>query len=376
MSTDQPTFLTDPTKFTDVSRGNPIPHTLTGEALVNARLTPDSWRLEITADDSTTLEKPRQSSDNSAIDLITLKSLAPQNEVHFLKALQCNNIQQPLGQGLWQGIPLASVLHLAGEAKNVRRIFYSGFHNNDPNQLFQSSLSYNQVFDSPPGELPPFIAYALNGDQIPLVRGGPVRLIVPWAHGFKSIKWLNKITLTNDFEANDTYAGANNDPESFLKTAAYIDNRSEEARAFPANIPITINGTAIVGWPGLQRVEFWLRPESGTHGRLPKNDPAWALANWSPCELEPLPTNWTSNLPNQIPPQSIHGFDKSTGNPLHWPIRFSIVRWTATLPPLQPGGYEFRARSIDKNGLAQPLPRPNPQSGQNQIQCQQIIITQ
>ena len=37
-------------------------------------------------------------------------------------------------------------------------------------------------------------------------------MIVPWAHGFKSIKWLQKIVLTNGYDANDTYAEQNNDP--------------------------------------------------------------------------------------------------------------------------------------------------------------------
>ena len=30
--------------------------------------------------------------------------------------------------------------------------------------------------------------------------------------------------MTNDYHANDTYALQNNDPESYLKTAAYIDD--------------------------------------------------------------------------------------------------------------------------------------------------------
>ena len=66
------------------------------------------------------------------------------------------------------------------------------------------------------------VAYRLNGRDIPLVRGGPVRMVVPWAHGFKSIKWLQRVVLTNDYKANDTYALQNNDPESYLKTAAYL----------------------------------------------------------------------------------------------------------------------------------------------------------
>ena len=42
--------------------------------------------------------------------------------------------------------------------------------------------------------------------------------------------------------------------------------------------PITITGTAMVGLPGLKRVEYWLRPDAGTHGRSPTDDPAWRTA--------------------------------------------------------------------------------------------------
>src|SRR5690242_1343953 len=45
-------YLTEPADFYDVSRGNPKPFTLKGEALVKARLTPETWRLEIVSDGS------------------------------------------------------------------------------------------------------------------------------------------------------------------------------------------------------------------------------------------------------------------------------------------------------------------------------------
>ena len=85
--------------------------------------------------------------------------------------------------------------------------------------------------ETPPWDLCVFVAYRLNGQPLSLVRGGPVRMIVPWAHGFKSIKWLQRITLTNDYKANDTYAEANNDPDSYLKTAAYIDDGPQAFKA-------------------------------------------------------------------------------------------------------------------------------------------------
>ena len=108
-------------------------------------------------------------------------------------------------------------------------------------------------------------------------------MIVPWAHGFKSIKWLQRITLTNDYKANDTYAEANNDPDSYLKTAAYLDDGTQ---AFKAGEPIVIRGTAMVGWSGLKRVEYWLRPDTGTHGQLADDDPAWQKRDWQPCVID------------------------------------------------------------------------------------------
>jgi DMSO/TMAO reductase YedYZ molybdopterin-dependent catalytic subunit len=364
-------FLTDPEKFTDVSRGNPQPHKLKGEVLVKARLTPDTWRLEIVSDGSAQIEKPRKLDDNTAIDLPALLELGKKHAVRFLKAMQCLNIAQPLGQGLWEGVPLREVLRLVGKVNNIRRVYWWGYHNDDPKQLFQSSLGYNQVMETPPWDLPVFVAYRLNGEPISLVRGGPVRMVVPWAHGFKSIKWLHRITLTNDFKANDTYADANNDPDSYLKTMARIDDGPE---AFKSGERVALSGVAMVGWSGLKRVEYWLRPEAGKHGALAADDPAWSSAKWQPCRIEPAPDEWGGHLPDGVMPKDVWGFDPEKGRPKEWPLRFSIARWTVTLTGLAPGAYEFRVRTVDLNGYAQPEPRPYPKSGRNEIQYKSIVI--
>src|ERR1700730_8687880 len=209
-------FLTTPAECRGGVRGNPRPHSLKGDDLVKARLTPETWRLEIVSDGSTKVEKPRKLEDGTAIDFETIQDLGNKHGIKFLKAMQCLNIPQPPGQGLWEGVSLREVLKLVGKLSDIRRVYYEGFHNNDPKQLFQSSLGYNQIMETPPWDLPPFIAYRLNGEPLSLVRGGPVRLIVPWSHGFKSIKWLQRLTLTNDYKTNDTYAAANNDPDSYL----------------------------------------------------------------------------------------------------------------------------------------------------------------
>jgi DMSO/TMAO reductase YedYZ molybdopterin-dependent catalytic subunit len=366
-------FLTEAEDFYDVSRGRPKPHTLAGKALAEACLTPETWRLEIKVDpftqppdikEAAEIEKPVN------LDLPQLIQIGKRKGVKFVKAMQCLNITEPLGQGLWEGVPLAEVLRLCGRMKNVRRIYYRGFHNDDPAQIFQSSVSYTQAMDTPPGDLPVFLAYRLNGEAIPPVRGGPVRMLVPWAHGFKSIKWLREIFLTNDYRTNDTYALRNNDPESFLKTAAYVDDGSDEV---PTGDPLVVTGQVINGLSGFKRVEYWVRAIKPGSRRLQDGDPEVLNAPWVAAGLLP-PPNWDSVLPDGLRSKELLGFDASTGEPRSWPPRYGMAPWMVTLRDLKPGQHEIRVRAVDGNGYAQPEPRNQQKSGKNAIQMRRVTV--
>ncbi|PAW88682.1 MAG: hypothetical protein B9S33_04345 [Pedosphaera sp. Tous-C6FEB] len=363
-------LLTPASKFRDVSRGKPLPHTLKGDALIQARLTAETWRLEITADttplpavkEPASLSQPLTLTDGTALDMPALLKLGQQHGVKFLKAMQCLNIPAPLGQGLWEGVPLREVLRLCGPMRNVRRIYYWGFHNHDPKQLFQSSLTYSQAMETPPGELPAFLAYRLNGEPISLARGGPVRMIIPWAHGFKSIKWLQRIVVTNDYRANDTYAEQNNDPEAPLKTAAYLDELPAKIGAGP---PLQFGGLVLSGWSGLQRVEYALdRANAGPD----------APQRWMEARLEPAPDDWRTVLPAGVAAREILGFDPKSGQPTTWPLRYSMISWSAAVAGLAPGKYALRARAVDLNGFAQPEPRPIQKSGRNSLDVREFEV--
>ncbi|MCB1230078.1 MAG: molybdopterin-dependent oxidoreductase [Verrucomicrobiae bacterium] len=371
-------FLTPAEDFYTVARGNPKPHTLQGQALIDARMTPETWRLEIAPDgfseppdikESAKAEKSLTLADGTALDLPALEKLGETHGVKYLKAMQCLNIAEPLGQGLWEGVPLRDVLRLCGKLENVRRIYYLGFHNHDPKQIFQSSVSYTQAMETPPGELPAFLAYRLNGEPIPPVRGGPVRMIVPWAHGFKSIKWLQQIYLTNDYRTNDTYALKNNDPESYLKTAAYVDDGPESS---PAGKPVTIVGRVISGLSGFQRLETFLRTGL-KEGDRRLGDDELREATWETADILP-PPNWKLVLPEGVASRDLLGFDPKTGDPLSWPTRYGMASWVVTMNGLKPGRYELYARTIDHNGDAQPEPRPMRKAGKNEIQSHRFEV--
>lgn len=373
-------YLTEASDFRDVSRGDPKPFTLQGEELVRARLTNDTWRLEITADTrvdddvklAASIAQPLSVADNTALTYEALQELGKTSNVKLIKAMQCLNIPAPLGQGLWEGVPLRDVLRLCGKMENVRRIVYCGFHNNDPAQRFRSSLSFTQAMETAPGELPPFLAYRLNGRPIPLERGGPVRMVVPWAHGFKSIKWLQQIELTNDYRANDTYALKNNDPESYLKTAAYIDSVPER---IPLGKPLVVRGLVMSGLSGVERVEAWLHHCQA--GEVPVSDDptTWNNATWMPCQLAAPTNDWSEILPEDVEPKQLLGFDATSGQPLEWPLRYSMNSWSLELNELAAGKYEIRVRAVDKNGFAQPEPRPNLKAGKNAVEVQKFEVS-
>ena len=372
-------FLTEGSDFYDVSRGNPKPYTLMGQQRVDAGLTQDSWRLDITADpfvengivkEPASVLKQFSKANGNPFTFKKLTDLGKTHGVKFIKAMQCLNIPQPLGQGLWEGVPLSVVLRECGVLKNVRRVYFRGFHTNDPSQIFQSSVSYTQAMETPPGELPVFVAYRLNSQPISLERGGPVRMIVPWAHGFKSIKWLQQIFLTNDYRVNDKYALKNNDPESYLKTAAYLDKGKTE---YKAGEPVIITGQAINGYSGLACVEYWVRELVAGARRLEETAPELQHAPWQKCELAVQP-EWNEVLPEGTDTRSVLGFSKESGKPLSWPLRYGMISFYAILKNLKPGRYEIRARTVDENGFAQPEPRNTQKSGKNAIPTRRLTV--
>src|ERR1700730_17430258 len=215
-------YLTPQAEFGDVERGNPLPYTLPLDVRRRVGLERETWRLEVVADPASNskLEPPMSCELGTALRFDGLMKLAETHAVRYLKGVTCNNIGEPVGMGVWEGVPLRVAIWMARPVENVRRVYYYGYHNDDPAQMFQSSLPIGRVLEDPPGELPVLLCYKLNGEFLSGKRGGPVRMVVPAAYGFKSVKGLQRVVLTNDWRANPTHALGNNDLESPMKTVA------------------------------------------------------------------------------------------------------------------------------------------------------------
>jgi len=111
----------------------------------------------------------------------------------------------------WVGIPLATVLDRFEPAGDARYVAFETLH--DPRQM---PGQRSRVLDWPYREglrldeaMHPLtiLAVGLYGRVMPNQNGAPVRLVVPWKYGFKSIKSIVRITVTTE-EPPTTWATA------------------------------------------------------------------------------------------------------------------------------------------------------------------------
>lgn len=362
-------YLTSEGNFKNVGRGKPPPDELSESRRRSVGLVPETWQLEVVADPESDakLERPLSKAQGTALNWDELLRLAETKAVRFMHVMACTNMSGPLGLGLWEGVPLREVIWLARPTANVRRVFYYGYHNDDPGQRFQSSLTLDRVLEDPPGEWPVILCYKLNRQWLTPKRGGPVRMVVPGLYANKSVKWLQRVLLTNNPRLNDTYAEWNNDTESQLKTCASFLPMPEKVSR---GRPVVVTGVAQVGMSGLRRVQYFLQSADEP---LPADDPYFSKAAWKNADVLPPPAHWGGGLPEGWLPAGVKGFS-DTGRPLEWPMRDSLVQWRVVLANLAPGRYDLRCRTVDANDAAQPMPRPLLKSGHNGIQRVPLVV--
>jgi len=362
-------FFTSQENFRDVSRGKPLPHSLPDEKKHEVGLARDTWKLEVISDPENPAKLGREltKADGTSLDFAGLLQLGEKHAVRFAKVMTCLNIGCPLGMGIWEGVPLREILWLTKPREDVRRVFYYGYHNDDPKQMFKSSLPLGRILEDPYDLPPVIVCYKLNGHWLDSRRGGPVRIVVPEAYGFKSIKWLSHVVLTNLPHANDTYASGNNDLDSPLKSFAATLSVPTETKA---GQPLPITGYAQVGISGLSKVQVWITP---SNKEWPTDDKNFTTAPWTDAQILSPPAKWGGELPNDTLPANTLGFDPA-GRPLTWPMRLAKVHWAVLLPALPPGEYTLRSRTIDEKGIPQPMPRPFRKSGHAAIESVTITV--
>ena len=92
----------------------------------------------------------------------------------------------------WIGVPLSDVLNLVGVLPQAKYVVALPYENGDPPNIWWESIDMADAWH--PQTL---IAYGMNGPELPIPHGAPVRLKVARQLGYKSVKYLHRITVTD-----------------------------------------------------------------------------------------------------------------------------------------------------------------------------------
>lgn len=149
---------------------------------------PANWRLDIGG-----LVRQPMSLD---IDAVRAR---PRQEVTFTLECAGNNglpfLTGAVGNARWAGTPLAPILEEAGIGDGAVEIVFFGadsgvetFHDVEFSENFARSMTIEDAMNP---EI--LLAYEMNGEDLPMLHGHPLRVIAPGWYGVANVKWLNRI---------------------------------------------------------------------------------------------------------------------------------------------------------------------------------------
>lgn len=228
-----------------------------------------------------------------------------------------------MGNAKWGGVRLRDLMDRCGVKAGTTAVRFGALDQPvvEGAPDFMKSLAIDHARD---GEV--MIAYQMNGEQLPLLNGFPLRLIVP---GWFSTYWVKAV---NDIEVltapDETYwmksayrvpdtpfanvrpgqMGFATVPISRMGPRSFFTNAQDGGRV-QAGSPVSLRGIAFGGTSGVKAVD--ISTDDG--------------ASWRPAAL---------------------GADEG---------RYGFRRWSAEFPPAGAGAARFRIRCTNDEGIAQPL---------------------
>jgi sulfite dehydrogenase (cytochrome) subunit A len=172
-----------------------------------------------------------------------------------------------MGNARWRGVPLKTVLDIAGVQGGARQVTFNGMDGPvaDKTPDFVKALDIDHARD---GEV--MLAYSMNGTDLPFLNGFPLRLVVPGYYGTYWVKHLNEITVIDNvfdgFWMKTAYRIPDNDcncVESGTAPKATIPINRFKVRSFITSVAdgaklkageTTLKGIAFDGGKGIKNV--------------------------------------------------------------------------------------------------------------------------
>jgi DMSO/TMAO reductase YedYZ molybdopterin-dependent catalytic subunit len=173
-----------------------------------------------------------------------------------------------MGNARWKGVPLKAVLDKAGVQSGAKQVVFGGLDGPamDTTPDFAKALDLDHASD---GEV--MLAYSMNGEDLPMLNGFPLRLVVPGYYGTYWVKHLNEITVIDkvydNFWMKTAYRIPDNEcacvePGTAPKATVPINRFT--VRSFITSVAngtklksgdITLKGIAFDGGTGIKQVD-------------------------------------------------------------------------------------------------------------------------
>ena len=90
----------------------------------------------------------------------------------------------------WIGAPLSHVLEVVGTQPKARYVVYFSIEPDWWESIDMADALHPQTF----------LAYGMNGNELPVGNGGPLRLRLPRQLGYKSVKFITHLTVTDSLK--------------------------------------------------------------------------------------------------------------------------------------------------------------------------------
>jgi DMSO/TMAO reductase YedYZ molybdopterin-dependent catalytic subunit len=130
------------------------------------------WRLSVDG----MVDRP------ASFSLAQLKSYPSRSQITMV---QCEEGWSYIAE--WIGAPLSHVLDAVGVRPQARYVVYFSIDPDWWDSIDMADALHPQTF----------LTYGMNGNELPVGNGGPLRIRLPRQLGYKNVKFLTHLTVTN-----------------------------------------------------------------------------------------------------------------------------------------------------------------------------------
>jgi len=121
----------------------------------------------------------------ASFTLAELKTLPRRSQITHLA---CEEGWSYIAQ--WTGVPLAFILDRVGTLPNARYVVYRSIQPDWWESIDMADALHPQTF----------LTVGMNGGDLPVSFGGPLRLRVPRQLGYKSVKYITRLVVTDNLK--------------------------------------------------------------------------------------------------------------------------------------------------------------------------------